>query len=265
MDLVFTRDFFYFMAHEHFWTCQHQDYWLFLFLNQESENLSVQDQHFKNVDTKVKMSIQCGQSVTNAFEFAKALENLDGVRFQVLQMDRKHQPTTPKSLSDIHLISHISYIYDGNSCTGIKMLGQSFSNHQSIKWNFQIQTWNSQVMGKFSFNFHLRILLWSSHNSIGWKQFTHSTFLKSRSFLQKIFSQIQLKDLLFPFIKKLNSAPQMKKRTQRQIFLSFPKINKSIKNNTHISPILRCDFCGRSFIRQIPFTNHQKMCNLKFQ
>lgn len=78
------------------------------------------------------MSIQCGQSVTNAFEFAKALENLDGVRFQVLQMDRKHQPTTPKSLSDIHLISHISYIYDGNSCTGIKMLGQSFSNHQSI-------------------------------------------------------------------------------------------------------------------------------------
>jgi len=91
------------------------------------EGKSLCDQHFKQIDTRVDNSIKCKKSVSNPKELATALEGLSGLLFQVLKIDRSMQPKDhPASISDLHYVSYLNYIYKEETCTGIKFLEQSF-------------------------------------------------------------------------------------------------------------------------------------------
>jgi len=85
------------------------------------------DQHFKQIDTRVKFSIKCKNSVSNPKELATSLEGLPGLLFQVLVIDRNIQPVNPESISDLHYISYLKFVYKEDECTGVKFLEQSFN------------------------------------------------------------------------------------------------------------------------------------------
>lgn len=88
------------------------------------EGKSLVDQHFKQITEKINMSLKCGKSIMNPKDLGLALKGLQGETFQVLVLNRDHIPKTDP-IKNLHVISHVSYKYDGDNCLGITFLQQS--------------------------------------------------------------------------------------------------------------------------------------------
>ena len=236
------------------------------------------DQHFKQIDTRVKFSIKCKNSVSNPKELATSLEGLPGLLFQVLVIDRNIQPVNPESISDLHYISYLKFVYKEDECTGVKFLEQSF-NVDHYCGTFK----SKEDLNKlWKNNISLDSTLSSSYDPLTTTQDKIFEFMHpvTPQDLPSIIPQdlsITPQDLPSIILQDLSITPQDPLQTQIQVvtnntdsikkkpFKSFMKIGKhrkkirnlNLRNRSHqkkipkqiyLSQAHRCQFCNRPFI-----------------
>jgi len=243
------------------------------------EGKSLCDQHFKQIDTRVDNSIKCKKSVSNPKELATALEGLSGLLFQVLKIDRSMQPKDhPASISDLHYVSYLNYIYKEETCTGIKFLEQSFGVTQyegifkskeelNLLWKKKedeitiviLQTTKSSAYDPFLRQDDIQVVsssvVSSQDQSLSPMDIVSTTQTPSPPTITRSFK---------PFIKK--KLKEQKKKRQRHSFLS--SVNK--KHHKKITRYLpyksqahHCNYCKKNFILQSYYSKHVKQCMLE--
>ena len=188
------------------------------------------------------------------------------------------KPVNPESISDLHYISYLKFVYKEDECTGVKFLEQSFN----------VDHYCGTFKSKEDLN-----KLWK--NNISLDSTLSSSYDPLTTTQDKIFEfmhPVTPQDPPSIIPQDLSITPQDPLQTQIQVvtnntdsikkkpFKSFMKIGKhrkkirnlNLRNRSHqkkipkqiyLSQAHRCQFCNRPFILKRQLEIHIKNCSLE--